>query len=565
MSNRSDNDTLAGNATEKTLAAIWTEVLGSAPSSEKDAFLDLGGDSLSATHCIARVRDECGIELTLDDLCGSGKTFGSLVVQIAQGHHLSDKPSSRVEPYSDSDELSVTINQEKRLIREEQRHLAGRALRPFNLLSILRLEGSLNIPVLELVLNAVIARHDMLRASFIPTSEIAEDERHARGRTFLERKHFVPGMFRYRIEPKVDFTLTIHDSTPGGSSDGLEQIIKHEARITMVGVPKLKATLVAIAEKLHVLILVVPHLVADARSMDIIRSDIQHLYPAILSDRNLAVPFLSHHFSEFARLQHEYINSDRVDPAIAFWTRQWSLFGSERLTLADISKHKGSPKENSHSNGYVHVTLGEKETQLLRGFASSSGATLFMLLSLTFCLSLSASVDKKMIAIWVNFANRSQADFEEVVGWFVNSHLLGFDLRDDVTFLELLYRIRTQVFNAITYQQLPLTHLWNVLQKAPVPDEVFILFDFQARGEAKGFSPIQATEIPLTSYLIPRMRRNTLEIRVNERAAALNIELLFNASDLSHAGMNLLLREWCRIALHVSQNPLSRVSQLQIC
>ena len=53
------------NAVEKTLAAIWSEVLGIEPVGIRDNFFALGGHSLLATQLISRIRDTFRMELSM--------------------------------------------------------------------------------------------------------------------------------------------------------------------------------------------------------------------------------------------------------------------------------------------------------------------------------------------------------------------------------------------------------------------------------------------------------------------------------------------------------------------
>ncbi|MEV0696798.1 thioester reductase domain-containing protein [Saccharopolyspora sp. NPDC050389] len=53
---------------EARLVGIWQDVLGVHRVGVADDFFDLGGNSLTATHLLARVREECGVEVGLHDL-----------------------------------------------------------------------------------------------------------------------------------------------------------------------------------------------------------------------------------------------------------------------------------------------------------------------------------------------------------------------------------------------------------------------------------------------------------------------------------------------------------------
>jgi phthiocerol/phenolphthiocerol synthesis type-I polyketide synthase E len=67
---------------ERTIAAIWQEVLGSEEIGVEDSFLDLGGDSLIALRILARLREYFHVEIPLKAMLEPRSTVASLVLQL---------------------------------------------------------------------------------------------------------------------------------------------------------------------------------------------------------------------------------------------------------------------------------------------------------------------------------------------------------------------------------------------------------------------------------------------------------------------------------------------------
>jgi acyl carrier protein len=79
------------NAAESTLAAIWAEVLLVERVGIHDDFLELGGDSLLASHVVARTFERLGIEIPIESLFERGTIaelmddyFGGVKAQAGQ-------------------------------------------------------------------------------------------------------------------------------------------------------------------------------------------------------------------------------------------------------------------------------------------------------------------------------------------------------------------------------------------------------------------------------------------------------------------------------------------------
>ena len=68
---------------EEIVAGIWVEVLRLEKVGAFDNFFDLGGHSLLATQVISRLRDVCGVELTLRN-CLEAPTVTALAKVITQ-------------------------------------------------------------------------------------------------------------------------------------------------------------------------------------------------------------------------------------------------------------------------------------------------------------------------------------------------------------------------------------------------------------------------------------------------------------------------------------------------
>lgn len=68
--------------TERRVASIWTEVLGSPDIELDDDFVTLGGDSITATQCVNGVRDSFDVELDVDLLLNELSTVRSIAALI---------------------------------------------------------------------------------------------------------------------------------------------------------------------------------------------------------------------------------------------------------------------------------------------------------------------------------------------------------------------------------------------------------------------------------------------------------------------------------------------------
>jgi len=88
--------TVAGNGApqsdvERRLTAIWAEILQRSTISVHDNFFDLGGHSLLAVLLLMRVKEEFGVQLSVDDVYSGTLTLRELA-QTIEAHQMGDVP-----------------------------------------------------------------------------------------------------------------------------------------------------------------------------------------------------------------------------------------------------------------------------------------------------------------------------------------------------------------------------------------------------------------------------------------------------------------------------------------
>ena len=104
--------------TEEKLARIWSELLGKPVVSSGDNFFDLGGHSLLAVLLLMRVREEFGVELSVDEVYSGSLTLGSLAAVI----------EARRLGAADPEEYQALLAEIENLSDEEVRALLEREL-----------------------------------------------------------------------------------------------------------------------------------------------------------------------------------------------------------------------------------------------------------------------------------------------------------------------------------------------------------------------------------------------------------------------------------------------------
>ena len=102
--------------------------------------------------------------------------------------------------------------------------------------------------------------------------------------------------------------------------------------------------------------------------------------------------------------------------------------------------------------------------QRITAFSRRHGLTLYMTLLTAFAALLHHYSGRTSILVGSPVANRLRIEVEELIGLFVNTLVLRADIPDNPRWIDLLDRVRKEVLDAQTHQDLPFEHLVDALQ-----------------------------------------------------------------------------------------------------
>jgi hypothetical protein len=555
--------------TEARLAGIWAEVLGVSRVGIHDNFFDLGGHSLLAMRVVNRVRQvlQRPVEVAALFRSPTVSELGILLDRVAQGAVPS---SMTLTPVLSKVGLPPTINQEKRLMVDECVRLGRRSPQPFNMALCLRFCGLLDIDALERALQRIVARHDILRACFtpVPTTIVPRYERYQRLTDFWKTGRFTPGLFTYSIAPSEAIPVRIeHVRTLGdGPQDvALDTLVRGavQAYIATDDPPLIRALLIEIDAQTHLLILTMPHLTSDGRTLEVIKEELQDVYHRFACGLPVAMDAAPYQMADFAMFQHAYLKGEAVHTAVEYWSKQWAEYGHARLRLSDFPPRREAAGGVAPEKPSRRLRLSKSVADDIRRCARHANTTLYMFFVATFYLVLYRHTRKPRVALWANCENRTRPEFSDVVGWFVNSHLLGISFDSDPTCAELLSRVQQLVLDATTHQELPTTALWTMLGTSPELEELQVLFEFKRQSERcsreRSGMEIQEVQLPLMSST---GFAHHFFVTVTEDGPEIELAFAFSATSVDEEGMRQWLDDWAALSRSMPVMLETRISQL---
>ncbi|MET4389871.1 non-ribosomal peptide synthetase component F/thioesterase domain-containing protein [Bradyrhizobium sp. F1.4.3] len=345
-----------------------------------------------------------------------------------------------------------------------------------------RLNGPLDSDVVERAFNEVVARHEILRATFsqiggdpvqiiAPTVELLVGQEDLRRVSDAERQSLLEGLCR--------------DEATRGFDIGTG--------------PLVRVRLVRTEEQQYYLLLTLHLLIADGWSIRVILTEFCTLYSALAIGFPPSLPSLALHYPDYVVWQREQRSQKEILDQLAYWRSK--LSGYNRLEVApDLTP----PSELTRSSDIVALELPRTLTDALNALANRQGGTMFTVAFAACKALLCRYTGRTDIAVGSELAGRNRTELESLVGLFINHVAFRTDISGNPRFEELAARVRDTTFEIFANQDVAFEDVLNSIGADDVDcPEPFVHVNFncyRAFGEGAdpflGPSKVRVTPVP---------------------------------------------------------------------
>ncbi|MEM7353740.1 MAG: amino acid adenylation domain-containing protein, partial [Acidobacteriota bacterium] len=534
---RSDEPTAPRTPLEELLVALWAEVLGLETVGIRADFFDLGGHSLAAVRLVARVSAAQGIELTLADLFDS-PTVEALAALI-EGRTAADKavqvpPLEPVDRGLYPDGLPASFAQRRLWFLDQLE--PGSAV--YNVPFELRLAGRLEVSGLASALARIYRRHEVLRTVL----------REAGGepRQWIAASEVAP-------LPIVDLSRLAQPAREGELARWSE---REALRPFDLGRgPLARWTLLRLDEAEHALLVTFHHVVSDAESTPILVRELVELYAASVTGRPAELPALPIQYGDYAVWQRRWLAGEVLQAQIDHWKSE--LAGAP--TVVELPFDRSRPPHPSYRGAAVVSRLDAELTGALNAVARRGETTLFMTLAAVYGALLERFTGQDDLLVGVPAAQRSRAELEDLIGFFINTLALRLELGGQPSWSEFLVRVRRRALAAYAHQELPFDRLVEDLRlerdsrRAPLVQALIQLIEVPP-------AKLEPSGLAITVFgAEKRVAKFDLTLNLRQSEDGLTATWLY-ATDLFDATTIRRLAEgWTRLIEALAEDPDSRV------
>ncbi|KOG59479.1 non-ribosomal peptide synthetase [Streptomyces flaveolus] len=448
--------TRSGGPREEILCGLFAEVLGHPSFGPGESFFGRGGHSLSALKLLGRVRAVFGVSLPVRELFAAPTPalFGE---RIRQAAGEPDRPEPAARPRPARIPLSFAQQRLWFLYRAEGPSPT------YNVPIPLRLTGELDLAALTAALGDLTRRHESLRTVF-PAEQ---------------------GVPYQRVLQEAVPPVEVVDTDPEGAAELLAKAARYPFDLA-AEIP-LRATVLRLGPREHVLLLLVHHIAADGGSVAPLLADLAEAYTA--RGRGTAPGWLPLplQYADYALWQREVLG-DEDDPdsllarQLAFWR---SALAGAPGTL-DLPADRPRPAVADHRGGTVTFRSGAATHRRLTELARATGSTVFMVVQAALAALLSRMGAGDDIPLGTAVGGRGAPALEGLTGFFVNTLVLRTDTSGDPAFSELVSRVRKTDLAAYDHQDLPFERLVeavNPVRSAAAHPLFQVMLAFQNNAE----------------------------------------------------------------------------------
>ncbi|MES2939620.1 MAG: non-ribosomal peptide synthase/polyketide synthase, partial [Pseudomonadota bacterium] len=470
--------------TETALAALWSELLDLPRVGRHDDFFALGGHSLLAMRLLSRLRTDLGVELPLSQLFEHPQLSGQ--AQALGGVQRTALPA--IQPASREQALPLSFAQQ-RLWFLTQLDAHSRA---YHMPLGLRLAGPLDRVALQRALDRIVARHESLRTTFALENG-APVQRIARADT-----GFKLHVHDLRNHAQTEADVQAHATQEAGDAFDLS-----------TG-PLIRGRLLVLGDAEHVLLITMHHIVSDGWSMGVLTQELSALYGAFAEGREDPLAPLPIQYADYAAWQRHWLEGEVLQRQGDYWKSR--LAGAP--ALLELPTDHPRPAQQDHRGALVTFELEAPLATALKALCQRQRTTLYMTLLAAWAALLARLSGQDDIVIGTPVANRTRAELEGLIGFFVNALALRIDLADAPSTVELLQRVKAESLDAQQHQDLPFEQVVEIAQPArsmahtPLFQVVFSWqADVQGAAELSGLAsqpiaaPIVLSKFDLTLHM----------------------------------------------------------------
>jgi hypothetical protein len=420
----------------------------------------------------------------------------------------------------------------------------------FNILHALRVTSAIDTAALELSINEVVRRHEILRTTLA----------------------VVDGRCVQIIAPELIVPLTLDDlqELPRFKRETkAHQLAQDEVlhSFDLAKGPLIRTRLVRLAEQEYLFLISAHQVICDGWSLGVFVDELVALYDAFSRGEESPLAPLSIQFADFAHWQrHWQKNSDTV-AQLEYWQEQLR----DPLPATWLAKARRTQAIDDLRTERREWALPASLVEAAKRLSHDEGGTLFMALVAALNTLLQGYLGQDDVRVATNVANRSRPGTEALIGPLVNTVVLRTNLGGDPTHREVMRRVRATAMAAFAHPDLPFDELVQGLERErdikpqALANVMILLQNATLRSTTRSANKLALVEIN-TNMLLPVVTMTSFDVifALTENSHGLAGTCVYKPHLFPIRTIDRLLRDFHEVLECMTRQPEQPISAMRI-
>lgn len=391
----------------------------------------------------------------------------------------------------------------------------------------LAFRGPLDRTALDVALRTVLARHPILGGAFTEVDGVP---------------HIGPAAHAPAPET-VDLTGTTPEPLTAVPAERIREDIVRPFDIGRG--PLVRMTLFVLAPDRHVLLIVPHHLIFDAPSMEIFKSDLAAEYRAATTGGETGQP-AEYSIADYVADERKRIATE-LPAARRYWREHWRAPGPVALPGAREMLREVDDAD------CVDFALGSDH---LREAATRTESSRFeFLLASLYALLRRYGNEEPSITFPLGLRTRDAA---RTIGFFAHEVPMTVPVDEDATFQEFVAGLRTELRGLYPHRGVPVYRA--VTGIAPGTFQAPIIFNYRAQERTPDFPGLDVT----AEWLHQHAARGVLQIVANDEGDRVRVFLRYPPRTIDREDVERLVGHWRRLIHGAAETPETPISALPV-
>ncbi|MFZ6014012.1 MAG: amino acid adenylation domain-containing protein [Bacteroidota bacterium] len=427
--------------TEQLLGKIWADVLKLSVLEKTDDFFAIGGNSINGFQVVKKVESAFGVSMEVEDL------FEFLTFEELAAHIDTLLAAQRIEEeettplamgglpvYEDQQYYKVSHAQKRLWILDQ---LEGTSA-SYNMPALFEINETLDVSVLKLVFQTLIARHESLRTSFTMTSG--------------------GPMQKITEAAFIQFDIVQHDFRDVADQDRAIRSYLLEvshASFDLKKAPLLRVDLLQLENEKYLLFINTHHIVSDGWSINVFFKEMSVLYFSLLAHQPSPLKPLRYQYKDYTIYQNSLLSTDGLKAHQEYWLKKFS----GEIPVLNFPADRVS-KQHAHKRGNrLEIKLERELYEQIQGIAREEHCTTFMVILSALKVLLYKYTGQTDIVVGTPLAERSHPELANQIGFYLDNLALRTQLDSSDTFDEVLRKVKATTIEAFTHKMYPFDRL----------------------------------------------------------------------------------------------------------